>query len=192
MQQWIGWWPATFCWCPGWICQIHKRHELQPLQLNQNMSKKGAGLRYGIRCFFSWMQCSGFAFVEAPMILDPNLWNFAGAFSSQLMSARNREISVLESSRISLGVQTFQKLYSLFHPSQALLTYLAVEKKACNFNPRTQKFPCEKTSGKWEKLEIFLLEKQSLWGCKACSLMLIGFGILFDLHGWPTVVGALK
>ena len=111
--------------------------------------------------------------------------------ASKNVSERNREMSTDSPLEFSdLSSQKIHREVRLFHRSQALLTYLAMKKKARKTSTwEPNNFWPWKPLGKWEKLEKILFEKNLLWGCKACSLMLIGFGILFDLHGWPTVVG---
>ena len=125
--------------------------------------RKGAKLRYGIR-FFSWMQCSGFAFVGAQWFWTHIYGNVLVHFPASLCQLGMGKFQCSSRRDLSLECRPFkssQKIHrdSLFHRSQALLTYLAVEKKACNFNLRTQNFLVKKLwgSGKnWRKIVVRL------------------------------------
>lgn len=127
------------------------------------MSKKGAKLRCGIRCFFlNAMQW--FCICWGPNDFGPTSMKLCWCiFQPAYVSSESGNFSarVVEIFPWSADLsRAHKKIHrdSLFHRSQALLTYLAVEKKACNFNLRTQKFLTKK-SGEVGKTGKFCSKK---------------------------------
>ena len=130
--------------------------------------RKGAKLRYGIR-FFSWMQCSGFAFVGAQWFWTHIYGNVLVHFPASLCQLGIGKFQCSSRRDFPLECRPF-KSSQKNSPRQSLPSVTGVAyilgsgEEGLQLQPENPKFPCEKTLGKWEKLEK-IVWKKSLWGC---------------------------